>query len=121
MTRSAASPLAASAILAAWFGLASLASAAEPPAPVSAAQVVTVQAGDLDLNSQAGAEAVIGRITNAATRACWPDDLSNFPQYRACRDGMVLQAVKALNKPRVSLAYAEKYQPASKPMIVASR
>lgn len=121
MTRSAASPLAASAILAAWFALASFASAAEPSAPASAAQIVTVKAGDLNLNTQAGAETIIVRITDAATKACWPDELSNFAQYHACRDGMVLQAVKALNKPRVSLAYAEKYQPSGKPMIVASR
>jgi UrcA family protein len=120
MTRSAASPIAASAILAAWFGLASFACAAELPAQPSAAHVVTVRAGDLDLNTKVGAEALIGRIADASTRACWPDELSNFAEYSACRDGMVLQAVKTMNKPLVSLAYAETYHPATKPLIVAS-
>jgi UrcA family protein len=119
VTHRAASPIAASAFTAAWLALASFAGAAEPQA--QSVDVVTVQAGDLDLNTQAGARVIVSRIADAATRACWPDQLSNFAQYNACRDGMVLQAVKTLNKPAVSLAYAETYQPVAKPMVVASR
>jgi UrcA family protein len=123
MIHSAASPIAATAILAAWLGLASIACAAEPPAPPtgSAAQAVTVQAGDLNLNTEAGAKALIYRISDAATRACWPDQLDRIAEYQHCRDGLVLQGVKAVNKPQVGLAYAEHYKPAAKPVQVASR
>jgi len=117
MTRKAF-PIAAMAAFAAWATLAPVAGAA-PEA--KADEVLTIRAGDLDLSSQAGARVMLTRIDEAATRMCWPEQLNTFSEFGACRATVILDAVTALNKPMVSLAYAEAYPSAAKPFTVASR
>lgn len=117
MTRTAF-PIAAAAAFAAWATLAPVAGAA-PEA--KADEVITVRAGDLDLNTQAGARVVLKRIDEAATRMCWPDKLANFSEFGACRATVILDAVTTLNKPAVSLVYAETYPSDAKPFTLASR
>jgi UrcA family protein len=117
MTRTAF-PIAALAAIASWATLAPMAGAA-PEA--KADKVITVRAGDLDLSTQAGARAMLTRIDEAATRMCWPDKLATFAEFGACRATVILDAVTTLNKPMVSLAYAEAYPSDAKPFAVASR
>lgn len=121
MTRKAfpiAAPIAAMAAFAAWASVAPVAAAA-PEA--TADEVLTVRAGDLDLNTQAGARVMLTRIDEAATRMCWPEKLNTFSEFGACRATVILDAVKAVNTRAVSLAYAEAYPSAAKPFTVASR
>lgn len=60
-----------------------------------------VSHGDLDLNSQAGAAAMLGRLQNAAERACGYDrgdrNLRNQRYARACTDVAMRDAVAAAN------------------------
>lgn len=116
MTRTAF-PIAA---LAAFASLAFAPVASAAP-EAKADEVITVRAGDLDLNTQAGARALLKRVDEAATRMCWPEQLNNFSEFGACRATVILDAVTALNKPAVSLAYAEAYPTNAKPFTVASR
>jgi UrcA family protein len=117
MTR-AAFPIVALAAIASWAALAPMAGA---ETAAKADEAVTVRAGDLDLNTQAGARVVLTRIDEAATRMCWPEQLNTFSEFGACRATVILDAVTALNKPMVSLAYAEAYPTRAKTFMVASR
>jgi UrcA family protein len=111
-------PIAAMAAAALWATLAPVASAA-PEA--KADEVITVRAGDLDLNTPTGARAMLNRVDEAATRMCWPEKLNTFAEFGTCRATVILDAVTTINKPMVSLAYAEAYPSKAKPFTVASR
>lgn len=117
MTRTAF-PIAALAAIASWATFAPMAGAA-PEAKTD--EVITVRGGDLDLSTQAGARVMLTRIDEAATRMCWPEQLNNFSEFGTCRATVILDAVTTLNKPMVSLAYAEAYPTSAKTVMVASR
>lgn len=89
-------------------------------ADTAAPDVIAVTAGDLNLKTAAGAKKMLVRIDAAATKACWPDELNKMDQYRVCKNSVMLDAVKVLDEPMVSLVYAETYT-TKKPIILASR
>jgi UrcA family protein len=95
-------------------------------APASAAttwgaQSETVSYGDLNLNSEAGAHAMLGRIDHAARTACFDRSgampLTARRAINACRTEAMTNAVDTLNAPRVSAMYYGR-EPA---IIIASR
>lgn len=105
------------AALAAAIALAPMAQAAEQQP-----ETITVTAAGLDLNTQAGARTMLTRIDSAATTACWQDKLDKMDAYRNCKAGVMLDAVKVLDEPMVSLVYAETYSTKKTPnMVLASR
>jgi UrcA family protein len=64
-----------------------------------------VRVGDLNVRTDAGAQAALGRIRFAAENFCGarnPYDLSASAQQRACFERMTGKAVDALNAPKVS-------------------
>lgn len=90
-------------------------------ADTAAPEVISVSAGDLDLTTQTGAKVMLKRIDAAATKACWPDKLNQMDAYNVCRKSVILDAVKVLDEPMVSLVYAEAYPTKKNPMVFASR
>jgi UrcA family protein len=74
----------------------------DPGAPRS----VTVRYSDLNLSSEAGARAILARITDAASRACGGDvDLRMLERralYYRCKAETVDRAVRALDAPLVT-------------------
>ncbi len=64
----------------------------------------TVSYADLDLGHQAGARALLQRISGAAKLVCSPEprELRDAPPYKACLRQAVDQAVDEVNSPRVS-------------------
>src|SRR5262245_60360769 len=91
------------AAVAATFALAPMVAQAKTDTPI------TVTAQGLDITTQAGARTMLTRIDSAATTACWMDELNKMDEYRACKAAVILDAVKALDEPMVSLVYAETY------------
>jgi UrcA family protein len=96
-----------------------IASAAAAPAwsePLGARRVevikVKVPVGDLDLNSQAGADALIRRASHAAAKACGSPDVSGalvyeqLRAYRACKSRALAGAVAQSDAPVVQARYA---------------
>ncbi len=67
---------------------------------------VTVRYGDLNLNSKAGAEAMVRRIESAANMVCrMPNTLSDLRanmEARACVRETLAKAMKAVEMPMVS-------------------
>jgi len=64
-----------------------------------------VRVGDLNVRSEAGAQAALGRIQVAAATFCGgrdARDLTTVAQQRACVDRMTGKAVDALSAPKVS-------------------
>jgi UrcA family protein len=93
-----------------------------PMAQAETPDTITVTAQGLDLNTNAGARSMLTRIDSAATTACWQDKLDKMDAYRACKAGVILDAVKVLDEPMVSLVYAETYSTKKTPnMVLASR
>ncbi len=90
-------------------------------ADTAAPEIISVTAGDLDLTTQAGAKVMLKRIDEAATKACSPDKLNEMDAYNICRKSVMLDAVKVLDEPMVSLVYAETYPNKKAPMVFASR
>jgi UrcA family protein len=94
-------------------------------APASAAGLEsrseTVAYGDLDLNSEAGAQTMLRRIEHAARAACFdrssPMPLTSRPAIRACRMTAMNNAVETLGAPMVTAMHYGR-QPN---IIVASR
>jgi UrcA family protein len=86
-----------------------------------AAISVSVQLGDLNLNTPAGAKTAMGRITTAARQICGDDSYGlSLPQRLAagrCRVAAVQQAIAAARQPMLT-ALAFKTAPR---MEVASR
>jgi UrcA family protein len=107
--------------------LAAALAAAIALAPMAQAQaetpdVITVTAAGVNLDTQAGARTMLTRIDSAATTACWQDKLDKMDAYRNCKAGVILDAVKVLDEPMVSLVYAETYSTRKAPtMVLASR
>lgn len=66
---------------------------------------MVVRFAELDLRSEAGAQAALKRIERAAGAYCgWVDgrDVARVQAHRACSAGMTEAAVKALDAPRVT-------------------
>jgi UrcA family protein len=76
-----------------------------------------VKYGDLNLNSDAGARVMLGRITSAASRACGEaldlHMLGRFALYTHCKAASIDQAVRALNAPLVTAMAGGKGPPAT--------
>jgi UrcA family protein len=74
---------------------------------------VRVPVGDLDLNSRAGADALIQRVTAAADRACGPPTsggvtgLMEQRSHKACEAHAVNRAVAQVDAPVVQARYAQ--------------
>ncbi|HEY0436683.1 MAG TPA: UrcA family protein [Phenylobacterium sp.] len=70
----------------------------------------TVRIGDLNLNSDAGAQKALSRIASAAGRVCGDAgnnmDLGHRRQYRACVGATVQHTVAELDSSRVNGVYA---------------
>jgi UrcA family protein len=71
-----------------------------PPLPGSEVKDETVKTADLNLNTDAGAETLIGRVRGAAGRICMPrpTHAANFKDvsdYQKCKDQAVEGAIKA--------------------------
>lgn len=65
----------------------------------------TVKYGDLDLSTQAGARAVLGRIHRAASEVCGPapfNPLDRRWEYEPCVNKAIDGAVARLNSPTVT-------------------
>src|SRR5262245_7347028 len=94
-------------------------SAHAAPAPTTTS--VTVAYGDLDLNREAGAKALIQRLRVAATTACGgePDrrDLKAHGNFEACHKDALTTALNSVNAPLV----ASLSGTAPKTVVVASR
>lgn len=85
---------------------AGLPAAGQPSAADDAPISVRVGYADLNLNSAAGAKAMLARIEAAARRACGsePDirDLQRVAVYSRCRTETTQRALTALNAPLVT-------------------
>lgn len=77
---------------------------------------VAVAHGDLDLATTAGADAMLGRLTDAASRACGGKPRSSHADplgpaklraYRLCKVGAIDTATLALAAPRVRALWLE--------------
>jgi len=70
---------------------------------------LTVAYGDLDLNKEAGAQALIARLKSAGQQVCGetPDsrDIKNRARYQACVKAAVDDAVARLATPMVAASY----------------
>jgi UrcA family protein len=83
--------------------------AAQPGNPI-VTEHRSVYYGDLDLQADSGAQALLKRIRIAAIRVCGgapngPLVLSQYPRVRDCRAKAVENAVAKLNNPVVTAAY----------------
>ena len=108
MTRKIAGRSAAALLtLAASVGALSTALAATPDSSVRS---VTVNYGDLDLKTEAGAKSLYRRIAMVAKQVCPADetrDLSRLALARACQHDAIERAVQTVNNPHLASAFAE--------------
>jgi UrcA family protein len=94
-------------VLAAATTFAVAASAAVQSDDPGAALTAKVRYADLNLSSQSGAKAMLGRIEDAARRVCGrPDvrDLAQVAAYDHCKADTVVRAVRVLGAPLVAAA-----------------
>lgn len=91
---------------------AALACALAAPAFAGEARSILVQRADLNLQSEAGAEAMLGRLERAAERACGVTtarvDLETHNRGRACVEETMANAVGSLNAPLVTALYEDR-------------
>ena len=77
---------------------------------------VTISYGDLDLNTNTGAQAMFARITHAANEICGPQPdsqlLDRAPAYKGCMSTVTRRALTMLGSARVS-AVAGRQSPAT--------
>jgi UrcA family protein len=83
--------------------------------PLSAAQVigpdVTVSYADLNINTQAGAEALYERLRHAAARVCPVEELRPLAEHAAamrCRNEVVAEAVSRVSSAQLTAVYAAR-------------
>ena len=67
----------------------------------------TVSYADLDLGREAGARALLKRISGAAKQVCSPEprDLADTKPYQACTQQAADRAVATVDSPKVSALY----------------
>jgi UrcA family protein len=76
--------------------------------------VIRVPVGDLDLNRQAGADALLNRVVAAASRACSGQSAEGIMAaqiaraYRACQAEALEHAAAAADSPMVRQRYAAR-------------
>lgn len=91
---------------------AAMACALVAPALAEEARSIRVQRADLNLQSEAGADAMLNRIERAAERACGVTtarvDLATFNNGRACVEETMASAIGALNAPLVTALYEDR-------------
>src|SRR5271170_2281220 len=72
---------------------------------------VKVSTADLNLITAAGAKAMLSRLKLASQSICGPAprsvDVQATDAYRACLDETLTRAVRSVNAPLVSVAFAE--------------
>jgi UrcA family protein len=79
--------------------------------PAAAPPSVRVSFADLDLSSEAGAQAMLSRIRRAAAQACQQvstnvgPDFEAMSRFDACRRGAIERSVRKLAAPVVSALY----------------
>lgn len=99
--------------------------AASPAAAQSVeTQTVRVSYADLNLNSDAGARAMLRRLRAATAEVCGerigPRSLAEHRKIRACRTASIGQAVAELDNERVSTMFA-RLEGDAMPVLYASR
>jgi UrcA family protein len=107
-THSFASIVASAIVVLAWAGTASTANAADIAQPV---RIKTVEYGDLNLDSEKGAQILFARLRIAAQDVCAPlaglNDLSVKFYWQRCYDNALASAVTKVNVARVTALYAQ--------------
>jgi UrcA family protein len=81
------------------------------PAPKTRSVVVRYHASDL--NSSAGAERLLARVSGAATRVCLNQDWEGFEfnsrSYHRCRADAISHAVAQIDRPKLTAAYNQHF------------
>jgi UrcA family protein len=107
-TRSVASIIATAIVVLAWAGAISTANAADVAQP---ALIKTVEYGDLNLDSEKGAQILFARLRLAAQDVCAPlaglNDLSAKLYWQRCYDNALASAVTKVNVARVTALYGQ--------------
>ena len=107
LTRKIASRGAATLLaLAAIFGTLSSASAATPDNSVAS---ITVRYADLNLSTEAGAQALYHRVAYAAKQVCPAEDIRDLSRLgiaRACQQAAIERVVRLVNNPQFAATYA---------------
>jgi UrcA family protein len=107
-THSVASIVATAIVVLAWAGAASTANAADVVQP---ALNKTVKYGDLNLDSEKGAQILFARLRLAAQDVCAPlaglNDLSVKFYWQRCYDNALASAVTEVNVARVTALYVQ--------------
>jgi UrcA family protein len=104
-------------------GVASLAMGAHADESVAQVPARTVHYSDLNLNTQAGAEMLYGRIRRAAGQVCGDvgsRQLADATAARICVDRAVTASVRAVNNQRLTNTYNAHFGVAQTAMSVAS-
>ena len=95
--------------LATAFGATATTTVAATTTPPGETRSVVVRYHASDLNSRAGAEQLLKRVSGAATRVCWNGDWKGFEfnsrQYHQCRDKAIANAVEQVDRPKLTAAY----------------
>jgi UrcA family protein len=88
------------------------AQAGEPSGASQVQDSVVVHYGDLNLATTAGAQALYGRISTAAERACGGEpsvrEMRQYRDFRTCVDSSVERAVKKIDSERLQALHAER-------------
>jgi UrcA family protein len=93
------------------FSIAALTVSALLTYPVFAAEPVpteTVKFADLNVNSQAGVEALYGRIHAASERVCLQSNIFGWVNDKGCEAKAQREAVQKLNLPQVTAYYQKR-------------
>jgi len=107
-SKSIASIVAASLVVLGWVATAGSAHAGE----IGNALTKTVDYGDLNLDTEAGARVLFFRLRSAAKEVCSPlagRSLSLHSRWQACYDKAVASAVAQVNRPAVTALYTSTF------------
>jgi UrcA family protein len=90
-------------------GLATAFGATAATTPPGETRSVVVRYHASDLNSRAGAERLLKRVSGAAMRVCSDEDWMDFEfdsrDYHQCRKAAIADAVEQVNRPTLTAAY----------------
>jgi UrcA family protein len=82
--------------------------------PPAQTRSVVVRYHASDLNSRAGAEALLSRVSGAATRVCLNEDWMGFEfnsrSYHTCRKNAISRAVAQVDRPQLTAAYDRHFE-----------
>jgi UrcA family protein len=107
-------PLSALVSAVAFWGIASNA-LADAPDRHSLSNGIVVSFGDLNIEGDAGAKALVTRIATAAAKVCHGEEIRPMVraqlQFQACRNSAMRIAVASVNHPVVTAIYENKQSP----------